>query len=190
MNVAGLGEGLWGAARCLDTFVCLTSVQASAGSMVNGARMHGIMHPEMGHLHVPHDMQADPFPGLCPPHSDCLEGLASGPALEKRWGKPGEDLPEDLPAWELEAHYLALGLVNILGVLSPQSFVLGGGVMEQSHLLPLIRKNVKQPLNNYLQHPAVLEQIGDSIVLPQLGQKAGVFGALALAQVTDPTRAK
>jgi len=100
------------------------------------------------------------------------------------------DLPEDHPAWELEAHYLALGLANILRVLSPQRFILGGGVMEQSHLLPLIRKNVQQLRNNYVQHPAVLEQMDDYIVLPQLGQKAGVLGAFALAHVTDPTRAK
>lgn len=124
-------------------------------------------------------MQADPF-----------AGLASGPALEKRWGKPGEELPEDHPAWELEAHYLALGLLNILGFLSPQRFILGSGLMEQSHLLPLIRKNVEQLLKNYLQHPAALEQIADYIVLPQLGQQAGALGALALAQVADPTRAK
>jgi fructokinase len=191
VNAAALGEHLWGAAQGLDTFVYLTiGTGIGGGAMVNGARMHGLIHPEMGHIYVPHDLQADPFPGLCPFHGDCLEGLASGPALEKRWGKPGEDLPEDHPAWELEAHYLALGLANILCVFSPQRFILGGGVMEQSHLLPLILKNVQQLLNNYVQHPAVLEQIDDYIVLPQLGQKAGVLGALALAQVADSTRAK
>ena len=191
VNAAALGEHLWGAAQGLDTFVYLTiGTGIGGGGMVNGARMHGLIHPEMGHIYVPHDLQADPFPGLCPFHGDCLEGLASGPALEKRWGKPGEDLPEDHPAWELEAHYLALGLANILCVFSPQRFILGGGVMEQSHLLPLILKNVQQLLNNYVQHPAVLEQIDDYIVLPQLGQKAGVLGALALAQVADSTRAK
>ena len=191
VNAAALGEHLWGAAQGLDTFVYLTiGTGIGGGGIVNGARMHGLIHPEMGHIYVPHDLQADPFPGLCPFHSDCLEGLASGPALKERWGKSGEDLPEDHPAWELEAHYLALGLVNILCVLSPQRIILGGGVMEQSHLLPLIRKNVQQLLNNYVQHPAVLERIDDYIVLPQLGRKAGVLGALALAQVTDSTRAK
>ena len=156
VNAAALGEHLWGAAQGLDTFVYLTiGTGIGGGGMVNGARMHGLIHPEMGHIYVPHDLQADPFSGLCPFHGDCLEGLASGPALEKRWGKPGEDLPEDHPAWELEARYLALGLVNILCVLSPQRFILGGGVMEQARLLPLIRKNVQQLLNNYVQHPAV-----------------------------------
>ena len=112
------------------------------------------------------------FRVLCPFHGDCLEGLASGPALEERWGKPGEDLPEDHPAWELEAHYLALGLANIFCVLSPQRFILGGGVMEQARLLPLIRKNVQQLLNNYVQHPAVLEQIDDYIVLAPIGPES------------------
>ncbi len=99
-----------------------------------------LIHPEMGHIPLPHDWSADPFPGFCPFHGDCLEGMAAGPALEKRWGLRAENLPAGHPAWELEAHYLALGLRNLICTLSPQRIILGGGVMQRPHLFPLIRK--------------------------------------------------
>ncbi|MCI0477366.1 MAG: ROK family protein, partial [Anaerolineales bacterium] len=113
VNVAALGEHRWGAARGLDTFIYLTiGTGIGGGGLVSGKLMHGLIHPEMGHIRVPHDFVRDPFPGSCPFHSDCLEGLASGPALGKRWGARAETLPADHPAWELQAHYLALALVN------------------------------------------------------------------------------
>lgn len=149
--------------------------------MVNGKLMHGLIHPEMGHIRIPHDRQADPFPGICPFHNDCLEGLSTGPAMQKRWGQPAETLPEDHPAWELEAHYLALGLVNFICTLSPQRIILGGGVMHQSRLFPLIREQVVSLLNNYVQSPQILENIDEYIVPPALGDRAGVMGAIALA---------
>ena len=113
VNVAALGEHRWGAAQGLDTFIYLTiGTGLGGGGMVNGKLIHGLMHPEMGHVRIPHDWEADPYPGCCLYHGDCLEGLAAGPALEGRWGQRGETLPPGHPAWELEAHYLAGGHVH------------------------------------------------------------------------------
>jgi fructokinase len=152
------------------------------GAYVNGRLLHGLMHPEMGHILIPHDRQKDPFPGTCPYHGDCLEGLAAGPALELRWQQRGETLPPNHPAWELEAHYLALGLHAMFTMLSPQRVILGGGVMQQSNLLALVRQKVLASLNGYLQIPALLERIDTVIVPPGLGKNAGVLGAIALAE--------
>jgi fructokinase len=182
VNAAALGEWRWGAARGLDTFIYLTiGTGIGGGGMANGRLMHGLLHPEMGHLCIPHDWGADPFAGSCPFHGDCLEGLASGPAIESRWGQRGETLPPDHPAWELEAHYLTPGVVNWIYTLSPQKIILGGGVMQQAHLFPLIRREVQTLLGGYLQSQAILENIDDYIVPPALGKRAGVLGALALA---------
>ena len=183
VNVAALGEHRWGAAMGLDTFVYLTvGTGLGGGGMVNGQLIHGLMHPEMGHMRVPHDRATDPYAGYCPYHGDCLEGLAAGPALEGRWGTRGENLPVDHPAWQLEAHYLALGLVNIILPVSPQRVIMGGGVMEQRQLFPLIRREVQGLLNGYLRIPAILEQIDDYVVPAGLGDRAGVLGAIALAE--------
>lgn len=182
-NVAALGEFRWGAAQGLDTFIYLTiGTGIGGGGMVNGKLLHGLMHPEMGHIPIPHDWQADPYPGYCPYHGDCLEGLAAGPALQGRWGQPGETLPPDHPAWPLEARYLALGLVSFICTLSPQRIILGGGVAKQPQLLPLVRENVKELLNGYIQASAITQRIDGYIVPPRLGDRAGVLGAIALAQ--------
>ena len=183
VNGAALGEHRWGAARDLDTFLYLTiGTGIGGGGMAGGALLHGLVHPEMGHMRLPHDLEADPFPGVCPFHGDCLEGLASGPALEARWGQPAGRLPEDHPAWPLEAHYLALAAVNLVCALSPQRIILGGGVMNQRHLFPLIRQEVQDLLNGYVQAPEILDDIEAYIVPPALGGQAGVVGALALAE--------
>jgi fructokinase len=145
--------------------------------------MHGLIHPEMGHILVPHDRKSDPYGGWCPYHGDCWEGLAAGPAFEERWGQRGETLPPDHPAWALEAHYLALGLVNIICTLSPQRIIMGGGIMQQGQIFPLLRREVRTLLNCYLQAPAILRDIDNYIVPPALGGRAGVLGALALAQM-------
>lgn len=182
VNGAALGEHRWGAGRGLDTFIYLTvGTGIGGGGIVNGALMHGLMHPEMGHIRVPHDRNADPFPGICPYHGDCLEGLASGPAIEARWGQKGPTIPPDHPAWELEAHYLALALANFICTLSPQRIILGGGVMHQTQLFPLIRRRVLEHLGGYIQHPQITESIETYIVPPALGDRAGVLGAIALA---------
>lgn len=183
VNGAALGEQRWGAAQGLDTFIYLTiGTGIGGGGVINGGLMHGLIHPEMGHIRIPHDREADPYAGHCPYHGDCLEGLAAGPALEERWGQPAETLPAHHPAWELEAQYLALALNNFICTLSPQRIVMGGGVMEQPQLLPLVRQKVQELLNGYVQAPEILERIDDYIVPPGLGAKAGVLGAIALAQ--------
>ncbi len=187
VNVAALGEARWGAAQGLHTFLYLTvGTGIGGGGLSNGRLMHGLLHPEMGHILLPHNRERDPFSGVCPYHGDCLEGLASGPAMRARWGEAAETLPADHPAWALEAHYLALACVNFICTLSPQRIILGGGVMNQSQLFPLIRREVQNLLNGYVQAPAILQHIDTYIVPPALGGRAGVLGALALAeQVAD-----
>jgi fructokinase len=183
VNAAALGEATWGAARGLGTFIYMTvGTGIGGGGIVNGQLLHGLLHPEMGHLRVPHDFDKDPYPGACPFHGDCLEGLAAGPALLGRWGHRAEDLPADHPAWELEAHYLALGLVNLICTISPQRIILGGGVMKQIGLFRTLRRNVQNLLNGYVQVPVILEQIDQYIVPAALGDRAGVLGAIALAK--------
>jgi fructokinase len=183
VNGAALAEHRWGAAQGLHTFVYLTiGTGLGGGGMVNGQLMHGLLHPEMGHVRIPHDLSRDPFPGNCPFHGDCLEGLAAGPAMNARWCQAAESLPPDHPAWDLEAHYLALGLVNFICTVSPQRIIMGGGVMDYPYLLPKIRRNVLDLLNGYLQVPAILRDIDRYIVSPALGNRAGVLGAFALAE--------
>ena len=175
VNAAALGEFRWGAAQGLEDFLYLTvGTGIGGGGMSNGELMHGRTHPEMGHIRIPHDLVRDPFAGCCPYHGDCLEGLASAPAIESRWGQAAGNLPAGHPAWDLEAHYLALGLCNWVFTLSPQRVILGGGVMRRKELFPLVRAKVAALLGDYLDSP--------EIVPPQLGARAGVLGAIALAQ--------
>ncbi|VAW43111.1 Fructokinase [hydrothermal vent metagenome] len=182
VNGAALAEGRWGAAQGLDNFIYLTiGTGIGGGVMGNGRLLHGLIHPEMGHIPLPHDWEKDPFPGNCPYHSDCFEGMAAGPAIEKRWQSKGQHLPPNHPAWELEAHYIALALRSFICTLSPQRIILGGGVMEQAQLFPLVRQKTQATLNGYVQSPAILNQIDSYIVPPKLGSRAGVLGAIALA---------
>jgi fructokinase len=136
----------------------------------------------MGHLRIPHDISRDPFPGSCPYHGDCLEGLACGPAMQARWGMPAGVLPVEHVGWELEAHYLALGLVNVTVTLSPERILLGGGVMQQPHLFSLIRDEFARLLNKYVRHAEVIDHLDRYIQPPQLGAQAGVLGTLVLAE--------
>lgn len=183
VNAAALGEYCWGQGQSLQVFVYLTvGTGIGGGGIFRGRTLHGMSHPEMGHLRVPHDWGKDPYPGCCPFHGDCLEGLASGPALHRRWGQPAEKLPGNHPAWDLEAHYLALGIVNLILTLSPQRVIVGGGVMKQPSLLPRIRSRVQEYLAGYLRQVSILERIEDYLVSPALGDNAGLLGAIALAQ--------
>lgn len=183
VNAAALGEYRWGAAQGLDTFVYITvGTGLGGGAMVNGKLLHGLLHPEMGHVLLPHNKTADSFAGACPFHGDCLEGMVSGPALEKRWQARGETLAADHVVWQMTAHSLALGLINIICILSPQRIILGGGVMHQPQLFPLVRREVQQLLNGYLQVPQITRHIDEYIVPPGLGDRAGMLGAIALAQ--------
>jgi fructokinase len=182
VNGAALGEWRWGAAKGLDTFIYLTiGTGIGGGGMVNGKLIHGMLHPEMGHIRVHHDWERDPFEGVCVFHGDCLEGLANGPAIEMRWRMRGEYLAVDHPAWDLESRYLANALVNYICILSPQLIILGGGVMQQSHLFPKVRAKVQELLNGYIKTDQIITTIEDYIVAPQLGRRAGVMGAVALA---------
>ncbi len=183
VNGAALGESEWGAAQGLDTFIYLTiGTGIGGGGLINGRLIHGLVHPEMGHILLPRDPARDPFTGGCPYHGDCFEGLASGPALLKRWGQPAESLPSDHPAWELEAHYIALALAGFVCTLSPQRVILGGGVMKQGQLFPRIRARLVEALNGYVQSPVILDETELFVVPPGLGDRAGVLGALALAR--------
>ena len=183
VNAAALAEWRWGSAQGLDTFIYLTiGTGIGGGGLVNGRLLHGLVHPEMGHVRIPHDLDEDPFAGVCPFHGDCLEGLASGPAMNARWLQPAEQLPDDHPGWALEARYLALALVNFICALSPERIVIGGGVMSKTLLYPLIRSQVLALVNNYVRAPQILEGMDNYIVPPWLGGHAGVLGALALAQ--------
>jgi fructokinase len=182
VNVAAMGEYRWGAAQNIDPSLYMTiGTGIGAGGIVNGRPLHGLVHPEVGHMRIPHDWQADPFSGTCPYHGDCFEGLACGPALQQRWGQPGHTLPDDHPAWDLEARYIAMALTNLICSFSPRRIVLGGGVMQQSNLFPLVRGKVQHLLNGYIQSPQILEQIEQYIVPPGLGNRSGVLGAIALA---------
>jgi fructokinase len=138
----------------------------------------------MGHVRIPHDVVADPFAGACPFHRDCLEGLASGPAMQARWGRPAEELPDGHPAWALEAHYLALALASFVCTLSPRRIVLGGGVMDRGILFSLVRARLQALLNDYVQAPEIRREIDAYVVPPALGPRTGVLGALALARAT------
>jgi fructokinase len=182
VNGAALGESRWGAAVGLENFVYLTvGTGVGGGVMANGRLLHGLVHPELGHVLLPHDWEADPYPGRCPFHGDCLEGMAAGPAIEERWGQEGQLLVADHPAWELEAHYLALALHGFICTLSPQMIILGGGVLDQPQLLPMVHDKIRASLRGYVQHPAILDHIEQYIVRPGLGNRAGVLGAIALA---------
>jgi fructokinase len=182
VNAAALGEHRWGAAQGLDTFCYVTvGTGIGGGGMAGGKLLGGLVHPEFGHVRIPHDREADPFPGLCPYHGDCLEGLASGRAIEARWGRPAHEL-DDGAVWELEARYLALGLVSAICVLSPERIVVGGGVAKAPGLLALVQREVTQLLNGYLDNAAVTDHISTYVTAPGLGSRAGVLGAIALAE--------
>jgi len=182
VNAAALAEHRWGAARGAGSAVYVTVGSGiGGGAVIDGRPVHGLVHPEMGHLRLPHDRARDPFPGTCPHHGDCWEGLASGPALAARWGQPAETLPDDHPAWDLEAHYLALGLANVILTLSPERVVLGGGVMARPGLAALVRQKLGDLVGGYLRTPMLAARIDDYVVPPALGDRAGVLGALALA---------
>ena len=184
VNAAAYGEYLWGAGKGLDIVLYLTVGTGIGGGLyVHGKLVHGLLHPEMGHVVIRRDKNKDPFKGCCPYHGDCLEGLASGHAVDMRWSISASKLPDNHPAWELEAEYLAQGLVDYILTISPEKIILGGGLMHKLQLYPLIRKKVQVMLNGYLSVPAIQKNIENYIVSPGLGDKAGICGALGLAMM-------
>jgi fructokinase len=184
VNAAALGEHRWGAGAGLDTFCYITvGTGIGGGVMANGTLLHGLIHPEFGHMRIPHDREADPFDGVCPYHGDCFEGLASGDAIRRRWGKRPEDLAGDERVWQLEADYVALGLMNVICTISPQRIVIGGGVMNELSLLPLVRRRVTELASGYFGAAEIVDRVDDYIVAPALGDRAGVLGAFELARL-------
>jgi fructokinase len=187
VNAAAFGEQYWTPEnKSLDPFLYMTvGTGIGIGVVANGLPLHGLIHPEAGHFAIPHNFQKDPFPGICPYHGDCLEGLAAGPAIEKRWGQRAENLPDKHPAWELEAEYIALALANLIYAYSPMRIVLGGGVPAHPGLHDAVRRKVKQLINNYIHSPMLLEKINSYIIPPTLGNRSGVLGAIAMAIDVD-----
>lgn len=182
VNGAALAEGVWGAGKGLQDFVYVTiGTGIGGGAVVGGRAVHGAMHPEMGHMRIPHDRERDPFAGICPFHGDCWEGLCSGPALRARFGEAAENWPEDHPGWDLAAEYTALAVQNILCTLSPQRILLGGGVMQQARLFPMLRQKTAFLLNGYLSAAATAVDLETVIMPPALGSRAGILGGLVLA---------
>ena len=187
VNCAALGEGLWGAARGKSSYLYVTIGTGIGGGAISGGRLvRGISHPEMGHIVIPHDKAEDPFPGICPYHGDCFEGLASGPAIEARWGASSRELPPNHPAWSLEATYIASALVSYAMILSPQRIILGGGVMHQTHLWPLIRAKVATYMQDYLPFPEMGADIEQWICAPEYEGDSALLGALALVAQSIP----
>ena len=184
VNGGAMAEWRCGNGQGLSSLIYLTiGTGIGGGAILGGQLVHGLVHPEMGHILLPHDRTRDPFEGACPFHKDCFEGLAAGPALALRWGKRAETFSDDHPAWALEAHYIALALMSYTLSFSPERIILGGGVMSQQQLFPMIHQELQTLLNGYVQHPAITgPEIQQYIVPPGLGTRSGMLGALALAQ--------
>ena len=187
VNGAGLGEWRWGAAQGLEDFVYVTAgTGIGGGGMARGRLLHGLVHPEMGHMGLPR-LAGDDFEGACPFHGRCWEGLCSGVAIAKRAGMPAEDLPPDHPAWEFTIRYLAHALVNLTCVLSPRRIILGGSVRKAGRLgedafFARLRAAFREIMADYIASPALSESgLAQFLVAPQLGDDAGVCGAIALA---------
>ena len=178
VNTSALGELEIGAAKGLQSCIYLTvGTGIGGGGVVKGNLLEGYGHPEMGHMLMRRHPE-DTFDGFCPFHGDCLEGLAAGPAIEKRWGKKAYDLDPSHKAWEIEAFYIAQALMTYVLVLSPERIILGGGVMKQSQLFPLIRKELERLMNGYVDMP----HMDEFIVPPLLGDNAGITGCILLAK--------
>jgi fructokinase len=203
VNGAALGEQEWGVARGLNTFIYVTfGTGIGGGGMVNGDLIHGLVHPEMGHIRIPRDINDKPgFKGSCNFHKcdlrnnssfGCWEGLASGASMQQRWGKPPEEMVESDKnygrAWNLEANYIAVGIYNLICTLSPQRIISGGGIMNHNNLLEQVRKSVIKLLNGYVPALDSLEKLRSYLVRPALvdvksnTSLSGVLGAIVLAK--------
>lgn len=183
VNAAAIGEYTWTTSNHgLDPFIYITvGTGIGVGVIANGRPIHGLVHTEGGHMLIPHNMQIDPFEGICPFHGDCLEGLASGPAMARRWGVSAEELPVDHKAWDLESDYLSLAIANMILLYSPQRIIFGGGVSQHPGLQILVRQKVQRTLNGYIHSSAILDEISEFIIPPTLGKASGVLGAISMA---------
>lgn len=181
VNASCLGEAVFGCARGLDSVVYLTvGTGIGAGILSHGKLMHGMLHPEAGHILVNRHPE-DHYQGKCHYHGGCLEGLASGPAIEERWGQKAWELTGKKEVWELEAYYLAQAIVNYILILAPRKIILGGGVMNQNQLFPLIRENVSKLLGGYMITGETAD-MASYIVPASLGGDQGIMGCVELAK--------
>jgi fructokinase len=182
VNAAALAEHRWGTGRGTTNLVYLTvGTGIGGGVLVDGAPLHGLMHPEIGHIYPRrHPLEAS-FPGVCPFHGDCLEGLASGPAILARCGADLSCLDATHAQWEMQADYLGQLCAQLVLTLSPQRIIMGGGVMAQERLFPLIRQRMLHWLGGYVDRSEILADIHHYVVPPALGTRAGVLGGISLA---------
>jgi fructokinase len=181
VNAAALAEHRWGAGRGIENLVYLTvGTGVGGGVLVDGAPLHGLLHPEIGHIRPRRHPLDQTFAGVCPFHGDCLEGLASGPAIVARSGSELQHLDQSHAQWDIEADYLGQLCAQLVLTLSPQRIVMGGGVMSQQRLLPVIRQRLQHWLGGYIDRNAILAAADHYVVAPALGIRSGILGALAL----------
>jgi len=181
VNAAALGEATWGCTKDVDNSIYITiGTGVGVGVIVNGKPYHGMIHPEGGHILLARHPQ-DPMVGSgCPFHENCMEGLAAGPSLEKRWGVKGAELADRMEVWEMEAWYIGQAITNYIMILSPERIICGGGVMHQPCLLPLIRKEVERQMNGYIKGKG-MDDLNNYIVGVSLNDNQGAMGAVKLA---------
>lgn len=179
VNGAALAEWKWGVGNGTNASIYLTiGTGVGGGAVLDGNLVHGLSHPEMGHMRVPRHHADASFDGVCPFHGDCLEGLASGPAIKARWGVSLSELPSEHPGHDMIAWYLAQAAATLQAIFEPAKIILGGGVMETNGLLDRVRVAATQASGKYFTgDPQML------IVAPSLGADAGILGALALAEL-------
>ena len=180
VNGSMLGEATWGAAKNLSDALYITIGTGIGGGILSGGKIvHGMLHSELGHMTLV-KAENDTYAGKCPFHKNCFEGLAAGPAIEERWGKPGKELSDRSEVWELESYYIAQALANLILITSPQVIILGGGVMHQMSLFPMIREKVKENLNGYIRTEELNDM--DRYIIPAaLNDDQGIMGCIKLA---------
>ena len=181
VNASALGEATWGCTKELDHSIYITvGTGIGAGVIIDGKPYHGMLHPEAGHIFLARHPQDPMEKGVCPYHELCLEGLASGPAIAARWGKPGAELADRKEVWELEAYYLAQAICSYIMILSPERIIVGGGVSHQEQMMPMIRAEVQRQMGGYIQAKG-MKDLDNYIVLPSLNDNQGIMVGLKLA---------
>ena len=185
VNAAALGEALAGRGIGKRVVAYVTvGTGIGVGVAVDGKAHNGLSHPEIGHIPVPQDRTADPYPGHCPYHGNCLEGLACGPAIKARWGRSLSELEPEHPAYDLEAGYIATLCLSLMLSFSPDMILLGGGVMQAEGLLQRIRDQVFKGLGGYLSYASHREDLDAIIAEPQFTGHAAIIGCFLMAEAS------